>query len=202
MTKPVGIFLLIFSGLANAAVIDFEDLGVASGSRYDPPDDAVITSGGYTFVNGPNEACCSDLHFANNNGQDVAGTTELISHGDVIAMNAGSDSFSLLSFDFGSSFGESFTSLIVVGQYSGGGSVTQNFSIDGDLTTLETILLSGAFNNLTSVNWLATGGQQIFSLDNISVVAVPIPAAAWLFGSALAGLGWLRRKHFVPDITL
>ena len=26
------------------------------------------------------------------------------------------------------------------------------------------------------------------------VTAVPIPAAAWLFGSALAGLGWLKRK--------
>jgi hypothetical protein len=30
-----------------------------------------------------------------------------------------------------------------------------------------------------------------------SVSAVPIPAAAWLFGSALAGLGWLRRKQTV-----
>ena len=27
--------------------------------------------------------------------------------------------------------------------------------------------------------------------------AVPIPAAAWLFGSALAGLGWIRRKQTV-----
>lgn len=26
-------------------------------------------------------------------------------------------------------------------------------------------------------------------------VAVPLPAAAWLFGSALAGLGWLRRRQ-------
>jgi len=25
--------------------------------------------------------------------------------------------------------------------------------------------------------------------------AVPVPAAVWLFGSALAGLGWMRRKH-------
>ncbi|MCP3907923.1 MAG: VPLPA-CTERM sorting domain-containing protein [Gammaproteobacteria bacterium] len=25
--------------------------------------------------------------------------------------------------------------------------------------------------------------------------AVPVPAAVWLFGSALAGLGWLRRKQ-------
>jgi hypothetical protein len=27
-----------------------------------------------------------------------------------------------------------------------------------------------------------------------SIPAVPIPAAVWLFGSALAGLGWIRRK--------
>ena len=27
------------------------------------------------------------------------------------------------------------------------------------------------------------------------VSAVPIPAAVWLFGSALAGLGWMRRKQ-------
>jgi hypothetical protein len=27
-----------------------------------------------------------------------------------------------------------------------------------------------------------------------SVTVVPVPAAAWLFGSALAGLGWLRRR--------
>jgi hypothetical protein len=28
-----------------------------------------------------------------------------------------------------------------------------------------------------------------------SISAVPVPAALWLFGSALAGLGWLRRKQ-------
>ena len=28
-----------------------------------------------------------------------------------------------------------------------------------------------------------------------SVTAVPLPAAVWLFGSALAGLGWMRRKQ-------
>jgi hypothetical protein len=31
----------------------------------------------------------------------------------------------------------------------------------------------------------------------IKTSAVPIPAAAWLFGSALAGLGWMRRKQAV-----
>ena len=28
-----------------------------------------------------------------------------------------------------------------------------------------------------------------------SVSAIPVPAAVWLFGSALAGLGWMRRKQ-------
>ncbi len=31
----------------------------------------------------------------------------------------------------------------------------------------------------------------------MTIVPVPIPAAVWLFGSALAGLGWMRRKQTV-----
>ena len=34
-------------------------------------------------------------------------------------------------------------------------------------------------------------------LDNLMATAVPVPAAVWLFGSALAGLGWLRRKQTI-----
>ena len=30
---------------------------------------------------------------------------------------------------------------------------------------------------------------------SVSASNVPIPAAIWLFGSALAGLGWMRRKQ-------
>jgi hypothetical protein len=35
------------------------------------------------------------------------------------------------------------------------------------------------------------------SLVSGSVSVIPIPAAVWLFGSALAGLGWMRRKQTV-----
>jgi hypothetical protein len=39
------------------------------------------------------------------------------------------------------------------------------------------------------------GGPIDWGADaNFAVSVVPIPAAAWLFGSALAGLGWFRRK--------
>jgi hypothetical protein len=43
---------------------------------------------------------------------------------------------------------------------------------------------------------LNTGDGRAFALTS-SVRAVPIPAAIWLFGSALAGLGWMRRRKTV-----
>jgi hypothetical protein len=36
---------------------------------------------------------------------------------------------------------------------------------------------------------------EYFYLASGSITAVPIPAAVWLFGSGLAGLGWIRRKQ-------
>ena len=37
--------------------------------------------------------------------------------------------------------------------------------------------------------------QSFRNVISGSVSAVPIPPAVWLFGSALGGLGWLRRKQ-------
>jgi hypothetical protein len=60
-----------------------------------------------------------------------------------------------------------------------------------------------AWLSLRSVSFEAIGagfqiGNASAGLDNIVVSnVVPIPAAVWLFGSALAGLGWLRRKQIV-----
>ncbi|MGI9291169.1 MAG: VPLPA-CTERM sorting domain-containing protein [Gammaproteobacteria bacterium] len=34
-----------------------------------------------------------------------------------------------------------------------------------------------------------------FDIDDVSLTAVPVPAAVWLFGSALAGLGWMKRRQ-------
>jgi hypothetical protein len=62
----------------------------------------------------------------------------------------------------------------------------------------DTYLAGGNFDEITSLtiaySGLSAGG---FYFDNVVVNAVPIPAAVWLFGSALAGLGWIRRKSNV-----
>jgi hypothetical protein len=51
---------------------------------------------------------------------------------------------------------------------------------------------------------VGTGTQALWSASNsynailtVTTSTVPVPAAVWLFGSALAGLGWMRRKQTV-----
>jgi hypothetical protein len=44
---------------------------------------------------------------------------------------------------------------------------------------------------------LTVASSGFLALDNLSVTAVLIPPALWLFGSALAVLGWIRRKQFL-----
>ncbi len=39
---------------------------------------------------------------------------------------------------------------------------------------------------------IPAGGEYIL---NVSLAPVPVPAAVWLFGSALGLLGWMKRKH-------
>ncbi len=63
---------------------------------------------------------------------------------------------------------------------------------------------TGDWLNVVSVTFNADGGfctsfcfnrNASLLLDDVVVgAAVPVPAAVWLFGSALAGLGWMRRK--------
>lgn len=48
-------------------------------------------------------------------------------------------------------------------------------------------------SSIGTVDFVFNPSQTI----TFEVTAVPVPAAVWLFGSALAGLGWIRRKQTV-----
>lgn len=41
----------------------------------------------------------------------------------------------------------------------------------------------------------AESGNDRYGVFLVKASVVPIPAAVWLFGSALAGLGWMKRKQ-------
>ena len=52
-------------------------------------------------------------------------------------------------------------------------------------------------NALGEYNFGISVSQDGWGVENVrmDVQVVPVPAAVWLFGSALAGLGWMRRKQ-------
>ena len=60
--------------------------------------------------------------------------------------------------------------------------VGQTFTFDSAWSGLDRIVIEG------DAAALANG------IDNIVLTSVPIPAAGWLFGAALAGMGWFRRR--------
>jgi hypothetical protein len=88
------------------------------------------------------------------------------------------------------------------------------YSIDSSFAFIEAVtsnggIIGGVAGDVGAGEWLnivsfrtwtsapPTGGLILWGeVDNIVVgAAVPLPASVWFFGSALAGLGWLKRKR-------
>ena len=87
---------------------------------------------------------------------------------------------------------------IITGFVAGGGTVSLSAL---DVSALQTLSFDSSWSSLESfrIEIDNTNGNNAFAsfIDNVVVTAVPVPAAIWLFGSALAGLGWLRRKQTI-----
>ena len=113
------------------------------------------------------------------------------------------DDFSMSSFDIGFLTGKAGT--INLSGYRDGSLVVSDdiFTPAGvTLPSFETIVMGAGWENLDRIHFNISGSSccpgDASALDNIvlsSAAAVPVPGAIWLFGSALTGLGWLRRKR-------
>jgi len=80
----------------------------------------------------------------------------------------------------------------------GGSALGGDGCTKGDGTFSGTGYLDAGTYTLLAGSSIGSGGASSgYSSSSfmVSYSTVPVPAAAWLFGSALAGLGWLRRKQ-------
>jgi hypothetical protein len=121
----------------------------------------------------------------------------------------GQDSAGDLAFNDGGLYmSTSDSNLAEIDVGTGAGTVIGGFGVNDvfGLATMGDGQLYGVAD--TSIYWINTGngaatfltefgGQGLGNTYGAAYNKIPVPAAVWLFGSALAGLGWMRRKQTV-----
>lgn len=190
--------LSLSSSLSFAAVIDFDDPPLPSGhkhlSSYEEDGFYFYGSMGHYGTGDPTDPFVT-------NGS-AGGLTTL--YGDYFTLKASDDSiFSLESVEIGGLY-EHFSQreTTFIGLTASGALVSQTIpAVPGTPSAFTTYYFSDDFKRLQSV-WLETSETSdgsptvpFNSYDNFVVNKVPVPAAVWLFGSALAGLGWMKRRR-------
>ncbi len=206
--RVFGILLLYgAAGPASALLIDFEDIAQPSGTVTNGSPDQI--SRGFLF-----DSQFDHFHIGNDptdgslswNGTTWLGADWFTPY--LVTMSSGSV-FSLNQLDIGelNLTNGLATTIQVTGNYDGGGSISTDIIMDlvadgpGSLVDFQTVLFDSTWSNLSSVTFFTTegSGDYGFVLDDIIVNnqpnPVPIPAAVWLFGTALIGLvGFGKRR--------
>jgi hypothetical protein len=202
----VAFMLLAFTLNSQASTVTFEDNAV------DVIQGPSIVSGELTFtpVSGYFYTYTSQLGANNGTNALLAGeghyeyspSTTFDFGGGFSFRETNNSAFNLKSLDAGLSWSQFSTgSVLVTGHQSNGGILSQLLSFNKAYTNFVF-----GWTNLLSVEVSGNSNFGYVAYDNISVTsaasginAVPVPAAVWLFGSALTGLVGLGRRKKVQD---
>lgn len=184
-----GILLSCLPMSAQAITIDFEQLNSFANTSFIPSpyveDGFQLTalSGGFTSVDELSTNYSGSAALSNNT---FGGETELT--------RVGGGSFNLISIDLTEFFSNTNGATAT---FTRDGGFSQSFTLDANFFVPETFFFDSAFAGTTSLRFVNT--LPFYQFDNIEVTVspVPIPAAAWLFGSALLGFFGLRRKKWM-----
>lgn len=196
MKKILIIAVIAFLSMsANAAKIDYTVVSGASGNAYTTggggyvPDPPLAAASGDLTYNPDNELMVGYLAFTNiftGSGQDV--NQEFGSNigvdfgegGDIALFGPYPNPWSEACVDFGTTAacGDLYASIPVLDNNA-------MSVLSGDLAAGGTVVLK----------WFIGGAPSASSFNTFTLQqVVPVPAAVWLFGSALGLLGWMRRR--------
>jgi hypothetical protein len=188
------IFLYMISSLAAASTIDFESLDVIT---IDDPA-STVTSDDFVFnstiaISDPGLIAASPILGKNST------LFLMFCPGCLLEMeHVQGFSFDLDSLAFAPLITGDVDEMVVTGFFEGGGTIQRTTSSIVTATDWDTVVFDSQWAGLTRLE-IATLPSCCVSfgmaVDNIVVSnVVPIPAAVWLFGSALVLLGWVQRR--------
>ena len=181
------IILLVVSGIANAATVtlDFDHLDANTTPTSVNEDGFLLTTNEIYFIVSSDPTGPSGDKTLNS----TAGGSYFISQ----ESGAAFDLVSLDAIEWQQDPYAGTNPTRVLGTCAAGGQIELVLPIPDSLVW-SSVLFDSAWSDLSSIEIIA-GGNSGFILDDVVLTAVPVPAAVWLFGSALAGLGWVRRKQ-------
>ncbi len=185
--------ILVFSGVAQAVVVTFDDLPANSGYIHD----------GYHGLNWDNFGYLNSSQRPDDHGYKN-GTVS----GDSVAFNAWANASSTNGslFDFNGAY--------LTGAWRDGLVIQVEGFVNNVLTYVETVVVDSTsatwfdfdFFGIDSLTFSSSGGIEVpglsgsgahFAMDNFTfneVAAVPLPAAVWLFGAGFCMIAGLRRR--------
>ena len=199
MKHLVSLVFVLFTmpALAAQVTIDFEAL---PDTGFLNPGAFPVVTEGFSFAAPSTSQGITSWPVGSADGQVFhwCGAGALCGSTDAMVMTASQPGgFDLISLDLASSLlsqgtGQATENLLLTGAFIGGGTIQTTVAITSQ--NFSTFNLGGGWSNLASLTLDPQDGLSVaVGLDNVVVNVVPIPAAAYLFVSALLGLGWFRR---------
>ena len=191
VTKNMNIFKLLvivgvvvlFSTKVNASVLTFDDIA-PTGFIDTVYKDFTLTDGAIGDWNtsyGINTAYSGTQSLVNHNGNNIG----------QLSINSGTFDFNGAYFHQDNRYGARTVNIFGLDSFN-------NILFSDSLTATSSWVYHGLnWTGISKFKWSVAGGNSNIGIDDFSynISAVPVPAAAWLFGSALLGFfGFSRKK--------